>query len=106
IRKNGYLAPATHSTGVYGGGAHSPPMGMRMRLKASFDINSLPSKGAKVVATALKKYGMLLADAGQDALTAESDQLESTKWSGLLGGNDLSSIAVSDFEVVDYAAAT
>ena len=102
IRKNGYMAPAVHSTGVYSGGAHSPPMGMRMRLKAGFNVAALPSAGAKVVARALKKYGMLLADAGQDALTAESDQFETTKWAGLLGGGDLASIKVSDFEVVDY----
>jgi hypothetical protein len=98
ILKNGYVAPATHSTNVYSGRA---PMGLRLRLRASFDENTLSSKGAKVVARALKKYGMLLADAGQDALTAESDAFSSVKWSGLLSGSDLVGLKVSDFEAVD-----
>jgi serine/threonine-protein kinase len=100
--KNGYVYPATHSTGVYNGNNSSAPMGARFRLKASFDESSLPSEGAKVVARGLKKYGMILADAGQYALTAESDANTSVKWSGLLSGSDLQNIHVSDFEVVDF----
>jgi hypothetical protein len=38
-------------------------MGMRFRLKASFDTNSYPPQ-AKVVLEALKKYGMIVADNG------------------------------------------
>jgi serine/threonine-protein kinase len=99
ITHNGYVAPATHSTSAYSG---QMPMGTRLRLRASFDESTLPSPGAKVVARAMKKYGILLADAGQDALTAESDQFTSTKWSGLLDASDLSSVRVTDFEVVDF----
>jgi hypothetical protein len=40
-----------------------PPMGLRVRLKASFDVSGFP-KQARVVLTALKRYGMLLADNG------------------------------------------
>jgi serine/threonine-protein kinase len=98
IKKNGYVAPATHSTSAYSGQA---PMGVRLRLKASYAVDSLPSQGARVVARALQKYGMLLADAGQDALTAEDDRYSSVKWSGLLGARDLTAIKVSDFEAVD-----
>jgi serine/threonine-protein kinase len=98
IMHNGYVTPGTHSTASYSG---KLPMGVRLRLKASFNVAALPSAGARTVAKALQKYGMLLADAGEDALTAESDQLESTKWSGLLGSRDLSSIATGDFEIVD-----
>jgi hypothetical protein len=50
----------------------------------------------------MKKYGILLADAGQDALTAEGDQFTSAKWSGLLAASDLESLKVTDFEVVDF----
>ena len=42
-----------------------PPMGMRVRLKAGFDISSFPAS-AQVILTALKKYGMLLAQNGED----------------------------------------
>jgi hypothetical protein len=40
-----------------------PPMGLRVRLKASFDSSGFP-KQARVVLIALKRYGMLLADNG------------------------------------------
>jgi hypothetical protein len=38
-------------------------MGLRVRLKASVNISALPYQ-ARVVATALKRYGMILADNG------------------------------------------
>jgi hypothetical protein len=40
-----------------------PPMGLRVRLKANVDLGGFP-KQARVVLTALKRYGMLLADNG------------------------------------------
>ena len=36
---------------------------LRVRLKASFNVNSLP-RPARVIATALQRYGMILADNG------------------------------------------
>ncbi len=43
--------------------ASLPPMGLRLRLKASFDIEPLPAPGADR-AEALKRYGMIVADNG------------------------------------------
>ena len=40
-------------------------MGMRVRLRASFDISGYPPP-AQVVLRALKKYGMIVADNGSD----------------------------------------
>jgi len=40
-------------------------MGMRVRLKADFDISGYPPS-AQVILRALKKYGMILADNGSD----------------------------------------
>ena len=40
-----------------------PPMGLRLRLKASYDISSYSGQ-ALVILTALKKYGMMVADNG------------------------------------------
>jgi len=57
-----YVAPANHKTSKYTD-PNLPPMGMRVRLKASVPIDDLPPQ-ARVVAQALKKYGMLLADNG------------------------------------------
>jgi hypothetical protein len=42
-----------------------PPMGMRVRLKADFDISKFPAE-VQVILQALKTYGMLLADNGSD----------------------------------------
>lgn len=40
-----------------------PPMGMRVRLKSSFDITPFPAE-VRVILTAMKKYGMMVADNG------------------------------------------
>jgi hypothetical protein len=42
-----------------------PPMGMRVRLKADYDISSFPPH-AQVILQALKTYGMIVADNGSD----------------------------------------
>ena len=42
-----------------------PPMGLRVRLKAGFDTRGYPPQ-ARVVLTALKRYGMIVADNGSD----------------------------------------
>ena len=56
-----YVYPARHEAGSCGRGA--PPMGLRVRLKASVNISRLPRQ-ARIVAQALKTYGMILADNG------------------------------------------
>ena len=40
-------------------------MGMRVRLRADYDLSGFP-RAARVILTALKKYGMFLADNGSD----------------------------------------
>jgi hypothetical protein len=42
-----------------------PPMGLRVRLKASFDVRPFPRQ-ARIVLVALKRYGMMVADNGAD----------------------------------------
>ena len=59
-----WVAPATHQAGS-STDASLPPMGLRVRLKADFDISGF-SPGTQVVLTALKEYGMFLADNGGD----------------------------------------
>jgi hypothetical protein len=58
----GYVFPARHEAGS-GSCSVKPPMGLRVRLKASFDISGYTGQ-ARIVLTALKQYGMLLADNG------------------------------------------
>jgi hypothetical protein len=57
-----YVYPARHEASTCGG-PNLPPMGLRVRLKASVNISGLPYQ-ARVVAQALKRYGMILADNG------------------------------------------
>ena len=56
-----FVEPASHAAGNIWG--VSNVMGMRIRLKASFDISSY-SPANQVILTAMKKYGMILADNG------------------------------------------
>jgi hypothetical protein len=56
-----YVYPARHFASTCSG--FYPPMGLRVRLKASVSLAGLPRQ-ARVVAQALKRYGMILADNG------------------------------------------
>jgi hypothetical protein len=62
--RRGYVAPARHFASRHTD-SHLPPMGMRVRLKAGFDLAPFPPQ-ARVILTALQRYGMLLADNGGD----------------------------------------
>ena len=59
-----YIYPARH----YASDSDDPslpPMGLRVRLKAGYDISGFPRQ-ARIVLKALKRYGMILADNGSD----------------------------------------
>ena len=60
--KAAMMSPATHwaQTNSY---MYNGTMGMRMRLRADFDISKF-SPQAKIILTAMKKYGLILADNG------------------------------------------
>jgi serine/threonine-protein kinase len=100
IRAGVYVHPATHGTRAAAGPADAPPYGTRLRLRADFPLDTLPNNGARVVARAMQKYGMLLADGGNIALTAQSDRFSKSKWSGLLGARDLQVIRPADFQMI------
>jgi hypothetical protein len=60
--RRAYVYPARH----YASSSDDPslpPMGLRVRLKASFDVSSFPRQ-SRVILQALKRYGMILADNG------------------------------------------
>jgi uncharacterized repeat protein (TIGR01451 family) len=58
-----HLWPARHD--AVSGGVLNPPMGMRVRLKANFDISGYSATN-QIILKALKKYGMFMADNGAD----------------------------------------
>jgi hypothetical protein len=91
-----YLSPARHFASPSTDPAR-PPMGLRVRLKAGFDLAGF-GPTAQVVLTALKEYGMFLADNGGDwFITGEAnpawddDELA-----------ELASVPASAFEVVQH----
>jgi RNA polymerase sigma factor (sigma-70 family) len=62
--RSAYVAPARH----YGGRSNDPnlpPFGMRVRLRADYDISGFPAS-ARVILQALKTYGMFLAESGSE----------------------------------------
>ena len=93
--RRAYIYPARHFASSSTDPA-LPPMGLRVRLKAGVDIASLPRQ-ARIVAQAMKTYGMILADNGSNWYVSGAP---SPKWS-----NDqlhaLGALHGSDFEVVD-----
>jgi hypothetical protein len=62
--RRAYVPPATHWASR-SKDLNLPPMGMRVRLRANYDISHFPPE-AQVILTALKKYGMFVADNGGD----------------------------------------
>lgn len=62
--QKGYIHPATHFASS-STDPNRPPMGLRLRMKADYDISGLHGQ-ARVIAEAFKKYGMILADNGSD----------------------------------------
>jgi len=102
IRAGTYVHPGTHTTGATSGGANAPPYGVHFRLRASYPLANLPTEGARVVARAMQKYGLFLADGGNIALTAADDRFTQHKWTDVgVDAYAFSGISVSDMEVVD-----
>ena len=101
MRAGVYVHPASHG-GAPSGGSTLPPYGVRFRLRADYPLATLPSEGARVIARAMQRYGMLLADGGNIALTAASDTFTTHTWAEVgIDSHSLFGIAVTDMEVVD-----
>ena len=62
--RNAWIHPASHCAGDTNSPS-APPMGLRLRLKASYDTSSFTGQAA-VIATALKRYGLINADNGSN----------------------------------------
>lgn len=92
--RRAYVHPARHWASSQTS-ANLPPMGMRVRLKQSVNIDGYPPS-AKVILTALKKYGMMVADNGGDWFLSGAPD---ARWNDS-EINTLKNIRGSDFEVV------
>jgi hypothetical protein len=95
--QQGYIHPATHAAGA--DDTTLPPMGLRLRLKASFDVDAF-SGPTRVILVALQQYGLILADNGGDwYLTGDSDDAWGPLMDQLVA--DFGQVYGSDFEAVD-----
>jgi hypothetical protein len=91
-----YISPATHKVNS-SGGQYGLPFGAKLRLKANYDINGFPPN-VQVILTALKKYGLILADIGSNLYISgapderwDNDELQ-----------QLGTIKATDLEVVKF----
>ena len=90
-----FTPPASHWAAT-STNANAAPMGMRLRLKSSFDISGFSATN-QVILTALKKYGMIMADNGSNMYISGAPD---ARWS-----NDdlhnLDGVTNDDFDVVE-----
>lgn len=95
--RKAFVPPATHFASS-STDANLPPMGMRVRLKASYAIPRSFSPEAQAILTALKTYGMLLADNGSNwYLSGAPDE----RWNNDRLRTELASVKGRDLEVVN-----
>ena len=94
--KPAYISPARHKVNSKGG-QYSLPFGAKIRLKASFDISTYPPH-LQVILTAMKKYGLILAENGSNRYFSGTPD---TRWNN----NELQqlcSVTAADFEGVKF----
>ncbi len=84
------------------------PMGARIQLDPSFDVDKAPlSPAGKVIARALQEYGAILVDnAGGTVLYAESGPAQLAEWQGVLDSQALQAVFTAgmmagNFRVID-----
>jgi hypothetical protein len=63
--QSGYIRPASHSDGRGGHDPDLPPMGLRLRLKADYDLSGFSAPIQKIL-RAMKRCGVVVADTGSD----------------------------------------
>jgi hypothetical protein len=94
--RKAYVAPATHYASS-STSASLPPMGMRVRLKASYVIPASFSAPTRAMLQAMKTYGLILADNGSNwFISGTPDE----RWNNSQLGSELKQVQGSNFEVV------
>ena len=78
--------------------ANAAPMGMRMRLKASFDVSGY-SAANQVILNAMKKYGIIMADNGSSMYISGAPD---SRWDNS-DLHNLGNVTAGNFEVVQMS---
>jgi hypothetical protein len=94
--RRAYVPPATHWASS-NTSANLPPMGMRVRLKASYVIPASFSTESKAILQSMKTYGMLVADNGSNWYVSGAPD---ARWNNDTLVSELGSVKGSSFEVV------
>lgn len=94
-----FLWPARHQAGALNNPAY-PPMGARFRLKKSYVISSSLRADTRAVLTAMKKYGLFLADNGTPWYFQGTAD---TRWPNAML-DQLKKVPASAFEAVDTSS--
>jgi hypothetical protein len=90
---NGYVWPASHAAGSSAG---APPMGTRLRLKASRDISGFRPEIQRIF-RAMRRYGLIVADNGSDMYI--SGTMDS-RWNNDLLNPAFRALTADDFDVI------
>lgn len=98
----GYVHPARHLVNGQNTNENIPtPMGMRLRLRADFDLSGF-SQTNQVILTAMKKYGIILADIGTSFyISGAPDE----RWDND-DLHELGSVTAENFEVIEMGEIT
>jgi hypothetical protein len=94
--RKAYVPPASHWASS-STDPNLPPMGMRVRLKASYQIPSSFSPETKTILQAMKTYGMILADNGSDWYVSGAPH---ASWNNAKLVTELAQVKGASFEVV------
>jgi hypothetical protein len=95
LTQKGFILPATHDASSSTNTAR-PPMGLRFRLKASYDLSRFHGESL-VILTALERYGMMVADNGSNWYISGATD---ARWNDT-DLDQLKGVPGSAFEVVD-----
>jgi hypothetical protein len=90
---NGYVWPASHAAGS---NPSAPPMGARLRLKASKDISGFTPEVQRIF-RAMKRYGLIVADNGSDMYISGTMD---ARWDNGVLNPAFGALTADDFEVI------
>ena len=96
LSRKAYVPPATHWASS-SNNVNLPPMGMRARLKAGYVIPSSFSTETKALLTAMKTYGLIMADNGSNWFVSGAPD---DRWNNDKLNAELAQVKGSNFEVV------
>ncbi len=96
--RNTFIYPARHQASDQTD-PNLPPMGLRVRLRADFDTSGFP-RPVRIVLTALKRYGMIVADNGANWYISGAPD---PRWNDDLL-HTIDGVTGADFEVVDSSS--